>query len=74
MLCMRCKKNPAVLFVNRMDPATNNQTNEGYCLKCAKELNIGPIDNILKNMGMTEEQLDEINNGMSEFINRHRLT
>ena len=69
MLCMRCKKNPAVLFVNRMDPATNNQTNEGYCLKCAKELNIGPIDNILKNMGMTPEQLDEINNGMSEFMN-----
>ncbi len=69
MLCMKCKKNPAVLFINRTDPKTNNQTNEGYCLKCARELNIGPIDNILKNMGMTEEQLDEINNGMSEFMN-----
>ena len=68
MLCMKCKKNPAVLFVNRIDPATNNQTNEGYCLKCAKELNIGPIDNILKNMGMTPEQLDEINEGMNEFM------
>ncbi len=69
MLCMRCKKNPAVLFINRTDPKTNNQTNEGYCIKCARELNIGPIDNILKNMGMTPEQLDEINEGMNEFMN-----
>ncbi len=69
MLCMRCKKNPAVLFINRTDPKTNSQSNEGYCLKCAQELNIAPIDNILKNMGMTPEQLEEINNGMSEFMN-----
>ncbi len=68
MLCMRCKKNPAVLFINRTDPKTNNQSNEGYCLKCARELNIGPVDNILKNMGITPEQLDEINNGMNEFM------
>lgn len=69
MLCMKCKKNPAVLFINRTDPKTNSQSNEGYCLKCAQELNIAPIDNILKNMGMTPEQLEEINNGMSEFMN-----
>ncbi len=69
MLCIRCKKNPAVLFVNRMDPATNKQTNEGYCLSCAKELKIGPIDDILKNMGITSEQLEEINSGMNEIMN-----
>ena len=68
MLCMKCKKNPAVLFINRTDPKTNNQSNEGYCLKCARELNIGPVDNILNQMGITPEQLDEINNGMSEFM------
>jgi len=68
MLCIRCKKNPAVLFVNRLDPATNKQTNEGYCLNCARELNIGPVDDILKNMGITPEQFEEINNGMNDLI------
>ena len=68
MMCIKCKKNPAVLFVNKMDTATNKQTTEGYCLKCAKELNLGPVDDILNKMGITPEQLDEINNGMNEFM------
>lgn len=68
MMCIRCKKNPAVLFVNRMDPATQKQVNEGYCLGCARELKIGPVDDILKNMGITPEQFDEINNGMTEIM------
>lgn len=54
--------------MNRLDPATNKQSNEGYCLNCARELNIGPVDEILKNMGITPEQFDEINNGMNELI------
>ena len=69
MMCSRCKKNPAVLFVNKLDPATNKQTNEGYCLNCARELNIGPVDDILKKMGITPEQFDEINSGMNELMN-----
>jgi len=69
MMCIRCKKSPAVLFVNKTDTATNKQTTEGYCLKCAKELNLGPVDDILNKMGITPEQLDEINNGMTEFVN-----
>ncbi len=68
MLCVKCKKNPAVLFVNKTDTATNEQTTEGYCLKCARELNIGPVDDILKKMGLTPEQLDEITNGMNDFM------
>ncbi len=69
MMCSRCKKNPAVLYVNKLDPATNKQTNEGYCLNCARELNIGPVDDILKKMGITPEQFDEINSGMNELMN-----
>jgi len=69
MICIRCKKNPAVLFVNKTDTSTNKQTTEGYCLKCAKELNLGPVDDILNKMGITPEQIDEISNGMSEFVN-----
>ena len=69
MMCIKCKERPAVLFVNKTDTATNKQTTEGYCLKCAQELNIGPVDNILKQMGITPEQLDEINEGMNDFVN-----
>ncbi|MBQ3181371.1 MAG: ATP-dependent Clp protease ATP-binding subunit [Clostridia bacterium] len=69
MLCIKCKERPAVLFVNKTDTATNQQSTEGYCLKCAQELNIGPVDNILKQMGLTPDQLDEINEGMSDFVN-----
>ena len=69
MMCIKCKEKPAVLFVNKTDTATNKQTTEGYCLKCAQELNIGPVDNILKQMGLTPEQLDEINDGMNDFMN-----
>ena len=47
---------------------TNNQTTEGYCLKCARELNLGPVDSILDKMGITPDQLDEINEGMNDFI------
>ncbi len=68
MICVNCKKNPAVLFVNKTDTATNKQSTEGYCLKCARELNLGPIDDILSKMGLTPEQLDEINDGMNEFM------
>jgi len=68
MMCIKCKERPAVLFVNKTDTATNKQTTEGYCLKCAQELNIGPVDNILKQMGLTPEQLDEINDGMNDFM------
>ena len=68
MMCIKCKERPAVLFVNKTDTATNKQTTEGYCLKCAQELNIGPVDNILKQMGLTPDQLDEISEGMNEFV------
>ena len=52
-LCTRCKKRPAVVFVTKME---NNEThNEGLCLNCAKELGL-PVDNILKNMGVSMEK------------------
>ena len=51
MLCSRCNKRPAVVFVS--DSSGNNQ--KGYCLSCANELNIKPIKDIMKTMGITEE-------------------
>ena len=67
--CARCKKRPAVVFITRMD---NNQTvNEGLCLICAKELGIKPVDDILKKMGMTDEDIEGVSGeveGMLEAV------
>ena len=48
MLCCKCQKNLAVVYISRMDE-TGKQVNEGYCLTCAKELNIGPVNEIMQN-------------------------
>jgi len=67
--CARCKKRPAVVFITRMD---NNQTiNEGLCLICAKELGIKPVDDILKKMGMSDEDIEDVSGdveGMLEAV------
>ncbi len=61
MLCVRCKKNMAVVFVTRMEP-DGTQLNEGYCLSCAKELNIDALNNMIKGLGITPEEFDSMNN------------
>ena len=67
--CARCKKRPAVVFITRMD---NNQTvNEGLCLVCAKELGIKPVDDILKKMGMSDDDIEGVSGeveGMLEAV------
>ncbi len=67
MLCARCKKNMAVVFVTRMEP-DGKQVNEGYCLSCAKELNIAPLDNMLKGLGITAEEFDNMNSETLEMM------
>ena len=52
-LCSRCKKNYAVIFITKIE---NGETkNEGLCLKCAKELGIKPVDDMMKKLGITDE-------------------
>ncbi len=60
MLCVRCKKNMAVVFINQIDK-NGNQKNEGYCLSCAKELNLGPVSEMIKNLGIDPEEFDSMN-------------
>ena len=48
-LCSRCQKHVAVVFITKMESGTAK--NEGLCLKCAKELGIKPIDDMMKKMG-----------------------
>ena len=62
-LCSKCQKNVAIVFITRMEP--NGQTkNEGLCLKCAKELNIKPVTDMIDKMGMSEEDLDGLTKEM----------
>lgn len=63
-LCSRCKKNVAVIFVTRME--NGKTTNEGICLKCAKELNIKPVADMMERMGVTEEDLDNMSKQMED--------
>ena len=65
MLCSRCKKRVAVVFVTRMDG--DKSVNEGYCLTCAKELGIKPVDEYLQNMGISSEDLENMDNQLMEM-------
>ncbi len=56
-ICTRCRKNPAVVFITKIDQ-NSNTTQEGLCLKCAKEMGIKPIDQLMEQMGITEDTLD----------------
>ena len=70
-MCSRCKKRPAVVYVSRVEDGKT--INDGYCIQCAKELNIGPINDMLKNMNISDEEIENMNNGitemMKEFVN-----
>ena len=65
-LCSRCNKNMAVIFISKIE---NGETkNEGLCLKCARELHIKPVDDIMSKMGISDEELDSITSEMSAVI------
>ena len=61
-LCSRCKKNIAVVFITRQKNGQN--VNEGLCLKCAKNLGLPQVDEMMRRMGITDEDLDNISNEM----------
>ena len=65
-LCSRCKKRPAVVFVQRSDGKETK--NEGYCLSCARALQVPQIDQIMKRMGITDEMLSAIDAQMDEMM------
>ena len=65
-LCSRCKKNVAVVFISKMEG--DKTTNEGLCLKCAKELGLPQVDDMMKRMGISDEDLDTLNNEMLQAM------
>ncbi len=67
MLCCKCHENLAVVYITRMDEA-GKTVNEGYCLTCAKELNLGPVNEMMQNMGINPEEMDGLNKEMSAML------
>ena len=63
-MCSRCKKNVAVVFISRLE---NGKTiNEGLCLKCAKEIGLPQVNDLMNRMGITDEDLDSITTEMMQ--------
>ncbi len=65
VMCSRCKQRPAVVFVSQ---SMNGQDSVGYCIKCAKDLNIGPVKSMMERMGITDDQLDEMSDEMDNIM------
>ena len=63
-MCSRCKKNVAVVFITRLDSPNGPAKNEGLCLKCARELNIRPVTDMIEKMGMSDEELEGLTSEM----------
>ncbi len=66
-LCSRCKKNVAVVFISKLDG--EKTINEGLCLKCAKDLGLPQVDDMMKRMGISDEDLETLNSEMMQAMN-----
>jgi len=66
MLCSRCHKNPAVFFISKVEG--DKTTNEGLCISCAMELNIGPIKQVMESMGISEDEMKEVSEQMQQMM------
>ena len=66
-LCSRCKKNVAVVFISRLEGGKT--VNEGLCLKCAKELGLPQVDEMMKRMGISDEDLENLSSEMLQAFN-----
>ena len=66
-LCSRCKKNVAVVFISKLDG--DKTTNEGLCLKCAKDLGLPQVDDMMRRMGISDEDLETLNSEMMQALN-----
>ena len=65
-MCSKCKKNIAVVFITKVENGVT--MNEGYCLKCARSLGIPQIDQAVKQMGISDEDLDMLSDEMSSMF------
>ena len=66
MLCVRCKKRTAVVFIQRMEDGKPIQ--EGYCLTCAKAMHIKPVDDLMERFGMSDQDIENMEERMTSFL------
>ena len=67
MLCSKCGQRPAVVFISKIQG--EDSTQEGLCLKCAMEMNIGPIKQFMDKMGITEEEVEAVSEQLGDAMN-----
>ena len=65
-ICSKCKKRPAMFFITKVEGEKTTQ--EGLCLKCALDMNIGPVKQIMESMGISEEELDEVSDQFEQMF------
>ncbi|MBP3313571.1 MAG: ATP-dependent Clp protease ATP-binding subunit [Oscillospiraceae bacterium] len=65
-LCSKCQKNVAVIFITKIENGVSR--NEGLCLKCAKEMGLKPVDDMMKQIGLSDEDLESITSEMSDMM------
>lgn len=66
MLCIKCKKRPAIVFVQRLEG--DEQKSEGYCLTCAKEMGMKPVDDLMKQFGISEQDLSSMEDRFASMM------
>lgn len=66
ILCSKCKKRPAVVFITSMQGS--QRKNEGLCMLCAKQMNIPQVTDYMKQMGITDEELEQISEQMMDLM------
>ncbi len=66
VLCSKCHERPAMFFMTKVEG--DKTTQEGLCLKCAMDLNIGPIKQIIQSMGISEDEFDEVSEQFNEMF------
>ena len=71
MLCSKCNKHPAVVFVSN---TANPSESVGYCLNCAKEMGIKPVTDLMEKMGISDEDIDMMQNQMGELMSSGMLS
>ena len=65
-ICARCHKNMAVVFITKIE--NGHSKNEGLCLKCAKDLHIQPVDDMISRLGLTDDDIDGLSGEMMEAL------
>ena len=65
-LCSKCRKRAAVVFITKIENGESKQ--EGLCIQCARELGIKPVDDMIKKMGLSDQDIEQMNSDVEDFI------